>query len=106
MNRQIESVSCEDGKTELRSMMNAGNILLYLLDDARWASWDSETGQIFVSRPKHWELPSGLDEHELGDSLAHEVVHKLLGHRNGQDQAETHGQDFKDKMAGCGFPQA
>jgi hypothetical protein len=66
---------------------------------------DQLSGTIFVSKGKHW-LSAGLDQDELADSMAHEGVDKILGHVYGQPDTETHGQDFKDKMAACGFPQA
>jgi len=79
-------------------------IRVYSIDDGRWGSYDSSTGIVYVSGPKHW-LPSGVDEPELADTLVHEVVHKLMRHHNGQPHSEAHAQDFRDKMASCGFPQ-
>lgn len=105
MEAQLSDVTCTDVRDALTSMLGSGKILVYTEDDGRYAGWDSRSGTIFVSRDKHW-LSSGLDEHELADSMVHEGVHKILGHVYGQADSETHGQDFKDKMSACGFPQA
>lgn len=105
MEAQLANVTCGDVRDALRSMLGSGKVLVYTEDDGRYAGWDSRSGTIFVSRDKHW-LSTGLDASELADSMVHEGVHKLLGHVYGQPDAETHGQDFKDRMAACGFPQA
>lgn len=104
METQLANVTCADGKQALMAAFAAQRVLIYTLDDGRYGSYDSDTGLTYVSRPRHW-LTAGLDAHELGDTLVHEVVHKLLGHTNGQPTHETHGADFETKMASCGFPQ-
>jgi hypothetical protein len=105
MEAQLSKVTCTDVRNALSSMLTAGTLLVYTDDDGRYAGWDSRSGTIFVSKGKHW-LSTGLDQDELADSMAHEGVHKILGHVYGQPDTETHGQDFNDKMAACGFPQA
>lgn len=103
MERQLQTVLCADVRATLQSMLPS-MIRVYTADDGRWGSYDSETGIIYVSRSKHW-LSTGLDEAELADTLVHEVVHRLMGHYNGQPHGEAHAQDFRDRMAMCGFPQ-
>lgn len=105
MEAQLSKIACTDVRNALSSMLSAGTVLVYTDDDGRYAGWDSRSGTIFVSKGKHW-LSTGLDQDELADSMAHEGVHKILGHVYGQPDTETHGQDFNDKMAACGFPQA
>ncbi len=104
MQAQLSTIQCTDVRNALSAMLNSGQVLVYEQDDGRYAGWDSRSGTIFISRPRHW-LSSGLDQNELADSMVHEGVHKMLGHVYGQTGAATHGQDFNDKMAACGFPQ-
>jgi hypothetical protein len=103
MEAQLSSVTCADGRQALEAAFAAQTVLVYTQDDGRYGSYDSSSGLIYVSRPKHW-LSTGLDSHELADTLVHEIVHKLLGHTNGQ--TGTHATaEFRNKMASCGFPQ-
>jgi hypothetical protein len=104
MEALLEDVMCPDGKQALQSALAAGTMLVYTLDDGRWGSYDSETGLTYISRPKHW-LATGVDQLELADTMVHEIVHKLLGHENGTAHTDAHDQEFKNKMAVCGFPQ-
>ncbi|HEU0016332.1 MAG TPA: hypothetical protein VFQ45_21815 [Longimicrobium sp.] len=102
---QLSTIACADVRNDLIGMFNNGKVLVYTKDDGRYAGWDSRTGTIFISRPRHWAPDGTVNALELADSMVHEAVHKALGHVYGQPDSETHKQAFLDKMASCGFPQ-
>lgn len=102
---QIATMQCQDVKDTLTRMLNAGTLMVYDKDDGHWGSWNSSTQRIYVSRTRHWGADGTVKRRELGDTMAHEGVHKLLGHVNGMSADAAHDQAFKDKMASCGFPQ-
>jgi hypothetical protein len=105
MQSLLPQVQCTDGQNTLSQMLNNGTLLVYTQDNGLYGGWNSDTGQIFISQGRHWDASGNVNSAELIDTMVHEAVHKLLGHVNGQPAHETHGQAFKDKMAGCGFAQ-
>lgn len=103
----LPQVQCTDARNTLQQMLGAGTLLMYSTNNGAYGVWNSETQRIYVSRPMHWNPATGaVDTAELIDTLVHEAVHKLLGHANSQPSSETHGAEFRNKMASCGFPQS
>lgn len=99
----LSQVTCSDGRSTLSSMIAGGSLKVYDTDNGLFGAWNSNTQTIYISRPKHWDATTGaVNGPELVDTLVQEVVHKLLGHVNGP---QRHDQEWKDKMAACGFPQ-
>jgi hypothetical protein len=100
----LPEVQCTDARTTLSQMLTDGTLMVYEQENGLYGGWNSNTGRIYVSGPRHW-TSSGVDTAELIDTMVHEAVHKLLGHTNDQDPTETHSTEFRNKMASCGFPQ-
>jgi hypothetical protein len=99
-------VQCTDGRNVLNQMIGSGTLMVYTQDNGYYGVWNSVTQRIYISRPRHWNSATGeVDTAELIDTMVHEAVHKLLGHVNGQPSSDTHGPEFLNKMASCGFPQ-
>lgn len=99
----LSGVTCPDGKSTLTTMLGDGSIQVYSGDNGLYGAWDSNTQRIYISRAKHWDPATGaVNGPELTDTMVHEVVHKLLGHVNGP---QRHDEEWKNKMAACGFPQ-
>jgi len=105
MKEVLPQIWCSDVRTRLDGMLAAGSVLVYTQENKRLGEWDSDTGIIYVNYAQHWHEDGTVSEHELADTLTHEAVHAALGHTNGMDSDFTHGPEFQDKMAECGFPQ-
>jgi hypothetical protein len=105
MESLLDEVQCTDGRSTLSQMLHDGSLRVYTQGNTLYGVWNSETQQIYINWPKHVDSTGALDTHELADTMVHEAVHKLLGHVNGEPSTETHGDEFRNKMASCGFPQ-
>jgi hypothetical protein len=106
MQNLLPQVQCEDAKNTLNQMLGDGTLRVYTTGNNLYGVWNSDTQQIYVNWPKHVNPTTGaLNTAELIDTMVHEAVHKLLGHANGQPSSETHGTEFRNKVASCGFPQ-
>jgi hypothetical protein len=105
MESLLVDVQCTDGRSTLSQMLRDGSLRVYTEGNTHYGVWNSNTRQIYINWAKHVDSTGALDTHELADTMVHEAVHKLLGHLNGQPHTEVHGEEFRNKMATCGFTQ-